>query len=124
MSSPKARELRKNMTDAERQLWARLRRKQINGHRFRRQVPIGPYFADFACFSARLVVEVDGTQHDLESAYEQARTARLERDGFHVLRYWNEDVLKATDEVVEDIWRHLAARCAPHPNPPPQGGRE
>ena len=110
MSSPKARELRMNMTDAERRLWARLRRKQVNGHRFRRQVPIGPYFADFACFSARLVVEVDGTQHDLESAYEQARTARLERGGFHVLRYWNEDVLKATDEVVEDICRHLAAR--------------
>ncbi len=89
----RARRLRDEMTDAERRLWLRLRRKQVEGHRFRRQVVLGPYIADFVCLSARVVVEVD---------------AWLEADGSRVLRYGNHDVLARTDDVVEDIWRHLA----------------
>ncbi len=98
------------MTDAERRLWSRLRRKQLHGYRFRRQVPIGRYIADFVCFSARVVIEVDGSHHDLGSAYELRRTARLERDGYLVLRYDNLYVLQETDTVLEDIRRNLAAR--------------
>ncbi len=104
----RARRLRDEMTDAERRLWLRLRRKQVEGHRFRRQVVLGPYIADFVCLSARVVVEVDGFQHSPEDDYEQRRTAWLEADGFRVLRYGNHDVLARTDDVVEDIWRHLA----------------
>jgi len=95
------------MTDAERRLWHRLRRKRINGHRFRRQVPLGAYVADFVCLSARLIIEVDGLQHDVDDAYEARRTEWLERDGFRIVRYGNREVLLETDRVVEDVWRNL-----------------
>ena len=112
------------MTDAERRLWARLRLKRLDGHRFRRQVPIGPYIADFACLAARLIIEVDGSQHSVEDRYEARRTEWLVGRGYSVLRYGNREVLLETDRVVEDIWRQLGARCGtPLPNPPPQGGR-
>jgi very-short-patch-repair endonuclease len=96
------------MTDAERRLWARLRRKQVKGHRFRRQVSLWPYVADFVCLSACLIVEVDGAQHDADDVHERRRTERLQNDGFRILRYGNHDVLRETDRVVEDIWRHLS----------------
>ena len=98
------------MTDAERRLWARLRRKQIDGHRFRRQVPIDPYIADFACLAANLIVEVDGSQHDPNARYEARRTEWFEARGYRLLRYGNRDVLTETDSIVEDIGRHLTAR--------------
>jgi very-short-patch-repair endonuclease len=124
MPSVIARRLRASMTDAERRLWARLRRKQVAGHRFRRQVPIGRYVADFACLSANLIVEVDGAQHDIDDVKEIARTDWLEGRGYRVLRYGNRDVLIETNRVVEDIWRQLGSRLdTPHPDPPPQGGR-
>jgi very-short-patch-repair endonuclease len=82
-----ARHLRANMTDAERRLWARLRLKRLGGHRFRRQVPIGPYIADFACLAARLIVEVDGIHHSVEDPHETRRTMWLEDRGYRVLRY-------------------------------------
>jgi very-short-patch-repair endonuclease len=110
MTAEFARRLRINMTDAERRLWARLRRKQLRGHRFRRQVALGPYVADFVCLSARLVVEVDGAQHDVDDVYERRRTQWLQNDGFRILRYGNRDVLMETDRVVEDIWRHLGGQ--------------
>ena len=124
MPSLVASRLRTNMTDAERRLWARLRRKQIASHRFRRQVPIGRYVVDFACLSANLVVEVDGAQHDVDDINEITRTHWLESKGYRVLRYGNRDVLLETDRVIEDIWRQLSVRVdTPHPDPPPQGGR-
>ena len=103
MASTKARQLRGKPTDAERRLWTRLRCRQIDGHRFRRKAPIGPYVADFICLSARLVVEVDGGQHALETDRDAARTRWLEGEGFRVIRFWNNDVLGNTDGVVESI---------------------
>src|SRR5260221_124580 len=88
-----ARRLRQNRTDAERALWARLRRKQLDGARFRQQVPLGPYVVDFLCFERRLIVEVDGGQHSLAMPADQARTAWLEERGFRLIRFWNHDVL-------------------------------
>ncbi len=119
MPSPVARRLRKNPTDAETHLWSRLRRKQIDGFRFRRQVPLGAYVADFVCFEARLIVEADGGQH-AERAADKTRTAWLEAQGFKVLRLWNNDVLGNTDGVVAAI-RSALARHPPHAmHPPPQ----
>lgn len=104
MSVRRARELRGSPTDAESKLWSRLRRRQLDGHRFRRQVPLGPYVIDFACFDVRLIVEVDGGQHAKETAIrDAARTAWLEGEGFRVLRFWNNEVLGNIDGVIETI---------------------
>ena len=109
MSIERARELRKNLTDAERKLWKYLRRKQIEGHRFRRQVPIGPYYVDFLCLERRLVIEVDGGQHADRQAEDAKRTAWLESQGFRVLRCWNNEVLQNFEGVVEAILLALRA---------------
>jgi very-short-patch-repair endonuclease len=99
MASPGARQLRSNPTEAEKRLWSKLRLKQIGGHRFRRQAPIGPYVADFACLAQRLIIEVDGGQHDSRATQDDARTAWLERQGFRVLRFWNNEVLGNVEGV-------------------------
>ena len=91
------------MTDAELRLWTRLRVEQIDGYRFRRQVPIGPYVVDFACLKARLVIEVDGGQHVQAKEQDDKRTAWLASQGFRVLRFWDNDVLTQTDGVLEAI---------------------
>ena len=122
MASLTARRLRKNLTDAEQRLWAQLRRKQIGTHRFRRQVPLGSYVADFVCLSARLIIEVDGRQHAERIAEDQERTAWLESQNFRVLRFWNNEVFENIDGVLQRIVEAL--EDPPHPNPPPQGGRE
>ena len=122
MASTRARELRKNATDAERKLWWKLRYHQLDGYRFRRQVPIGQYIVDFACLSHRLLVELDGSQHGERIAYDQARTRRLESRGSRVVRFWNGDVVRDIDSVLETIYRALSD--TPHPDPPPQGGRD
>jgi very-short-patch-repair endonuclease len=98
-----ARTLRSAMTEAERLLWSRLRRRQVGGFRFRRQVPVGGYICDFICPQARLVLELDGSQHFERSDYDERRTAFLERRGYRVLRFWNIDVLKHVDQVLEAI---------------------
>jgi len=103
MSTQRARHLRRNATDAERVLWNRLRRNQLNGHHFRRQVPIGAFVADFTCASKKLIVEVDGGQHAERAAADAIRTRYLEKEGYRVLRFWNNDVLCNTDGVVETI---------------------
>jgi very-short-patch-repair endonuclease len=101
----RARDLRTNATDAESKLWSVVRRKQISGLRFRRQFILGPYFVDFVCLPARLVVEVDGNQHfdDEQREHDRRRTAWLERAGFRVLRFLNVDVLKNCDDVIRVI---------------------
>jgi very-short-patch-repair endonuclease len=81
------------MTDAERKLWQALRKRQLLGMKFRRQVPIGRYFVDFVCFEKKLVIEVDGSQHKELFEYDGKRTAWLNSRGFKVLRLWNNDVL-------------------------------
>jgi adenine-specific DNA-methyltransferase len=87
MTSSRVRQLRRNLTQAERLLWTRLRDRQLAGHKFRRQVAIGPFIGDFVCFDARLIVELDGGQHGQEwhLRHDEARTAWLEGKGFRVL---------------------------------------
>ena len=123
MASENARRLRSNMTEAEKRLWSVLRYRQLDAHRFRRQVPIGAYIVDFACLEKRLLIEIDGGQHEEQTRRDAARTSWLERRGYHVLRFWNNDVLSNLDGVVSIIRETLSA-LTPHPNPPPQGGRE
>jgi very-short-patch-repair endonuclease len=103
--TPLARTLRRNATAAERRLWQGLRRKQVEGFRFRRQVILGGFIADFACFEARVVVEVDGATHsaDEEIVRDGARSAALAAEGFDILRFTNEDVYRNLDGVLETI---------------------
>ncbi|HEX4097083.1 MAG TPA: DUF559 domain-containing protein [Caulobacteraceae bacterium] len=88
---------------AEARLWLSLRNRKLDGFKFRRQVPIDRYFADFACLEAKLVVELDGGQHAEALAYDAGRTAVLENAGFHVLRFWNRAVLTEIDGVLHEI---------------------
>ena len=102
MANERARTLRKNQTDAERMLWRALRAKQVQGCRFRRQHSIGPYIADFICLERKLIVELDGGQHGLpgEAARDAPRDAWLQERGYHVARFWNEDVYKNLNGVL------------------------
>ena len=101
----RARKLRKTMTHAEIRLWAALRGKALANCKFRRQAPIGRYIVDFICHSANTIVEVDGGQHDEEKhmGYDQTRTVWLENQGFHVLRFWNNEVFENLEGVLEVI---------------------
>ncbi|WP_070156358.1 endonuclease domain-containing protein [Sphingobium phenoxybenzoativorans] len=101
-SVDRAKGLRPNATDAEKRLWSALR-QQLGEAKFRRQVPLGPCFADFLSFSAKLIVEVDGGQHVERFEQDAARTRYLESQGYRVLRVWNHDVMENTDGVVETI---------------------
>jgi very-short-patch-repair endonuclease len=115
------------MTDAERAMWRYLRLRQLDGHKFRRQVRIGPYIADFACLRAQIVVEVDGGQHADARAYDSRRDDFMRGQGYRILRFWNNDVLSN----MEGVWEVIAAEfkkqvsCGgtPHPDLPPQGGK-
>ena len=106
-----AQRLRHEMTDAERKLWSALRNRQLDGAKFRRQQPIGPFIADFVCQERRLIIEADGGQH-AENADDTLRTAFLENKGYRVLRFWNHDILSNLDGVTDLI---LAALSTPHP---------
>lgn len=118
----RARNLRRNMTDAERALWYRLRNRALGGHRFRRQHEIGPYIADFIYKNAMLVLEIDGGQHGDQQEYDARRTVFLQSQGYRVLRFWNNDVLTDIESVLEVVVGALAS-VAPHPNPLPKGER-
>jgi very-short-patch-repair endonuclease len=120
MSRDRARELRKNLTDTERFVWDKLRHRQLGGHKFRRQVSLGPYIADLVCLERRLIVELDGGQHAEREEEDARRTQWLEGQGFTVIRFWNHEALQEWDAIEQAIWEHLAGRT-PHPNPPPQG---
>jgi very-short-patch-repair endonuclease len=111
-----ARERRKTSTDAERLMWTALRDKQLNGFSFKRQVPIGPFIADFACHSVKLVVEIDGGLHfsDVGERADALRTAAIEARGFRVIRFSNADVMSNRDGVLQSIAAELAA-SAPTP---------
>jgi very-short-patch-repair endonuclease len=105
----RARELRRNSTDAERRLWRALRSK-LPQYKWRRQMPVGPYFADFACFAEKLIIEIDGGQHASAQLYDDRRTRFIEAQGFRVLRFWNNDAMSNTDGVVQQIALSLRAR--------------
>jgi len=110
LSTEIARRLRGNPTEAEKRLWSRLRRRQLDGFYIRRQAAIGKYVVDFVCFEPKLVVEVDGGQHLELAARDAQRTAWLETQGYQVIRFWNNDVLENTDGVVETILENLRRR--------------
>ena len=101
-----ARQLRKNSTDAERLLWFHLRARRMNSLKFRRQQPIGPYIVDFICFEKKLIIEVDGGQHNENKNKDMTRTQWLNNQGYQVIRFWNHEVLQNSIDVLEEIWRH------------------
>jgi len=118
-----ARGLRRRQTDAERRLWARLRDRRLLGVKFARQVPIGPYVVDFCGREQKLVVELDGGQHAIRTAYDAKRTAFLEEQGYRVLRFWDDDALGNTDGMLERIAQTLSPTdTLPSPRPSPQRG--
>src|SRR6266478_129705 len=117
----RGRSLRQNMTEAEWRLWQILRSHQIRGHKFRRQVPIGRYIADFVCHEARLIVEVDGGQHDRSSPQEAERNGFLQNEGYRILRFWNNEVLANLDGVHQAIVGELRG-ITPTQTLPHQGG--
>jgi very-short-patch-repair endonuclease len=117
----RARQLRGTPTDAELKLWQRIRKKQLPGHRFRRQVPLGSYVVDFACIERSLIVEVDGGQHSLQQKRDEKRTAWLEAHGSRVVRFWNNEVLGNIEGVLERLALELGADAALFPPPPPAG---
>jgi very-short-patch-repair endonuclease len=107
--STRARALRRALTDSERRLWFRLNNRQLGGHKFVRQEPIGPYIADFVCRRQKVVVELDGSQH-IESGSDRVRDAFLASHGYRVLRFWNEEVRSNTTCVLETILAVLDGR--------------
>ena len=110
--------LRKGMTDAERRLWQYLRAGRLEGMKFRRQHPVPPYIVDFCCVEAGLVVELDGSQHS--PAADAARTRYLQSQGWRVVRFWDNDVLREVEVVVAAIW-DFTSRPALSPTPLPPG---
>lgn len=106
----KARELRKNKTDAERILWQHLRNRQLLGLKFRRQRPLGNYIVDFACQSLKVIVELDGSQHMDNVIYDDERTKYLSSLGYLVIRFWNNEVLSQTTSVLEALTLALSQR--------------
>ena len=106
----------RNMSDAEGALWKRLRGCQLHGCKFRRQHPFGDFILDFVCLEVKLVIEIDGGQHN-ESAHDLVRDQMLENAGFRVMRFWNNQVLNEIESVVESIWLELR-RLNPSPSQP------
>jgi len=113
VSTSRARALRAGMTDAERRLWFALRDRRFANFKFRRQVPVGPFIADFICYTARVVVEVDGGQH-ADSSTDERRDRWFAANDFMVLRFWNNDVLSNLEGVLTSILDTLRERT-PHP---------
>jgi very-short-patch-repair endonuclease len=121
-----AKSFRQRQTDAENLLWNQLRDRKLNGVKFRRQHCIGKYIVDFACLKNKLIVEIDGGQHNspIKKADDEQRTAWLEAEGYNVLRYWNNDVQENLEGVIENISDYLLLKKHPHPNPLPSRERE
>jgi very-short-patch-repair endonuclease len=112
------RTLRCNMTNAERKVWSILRGRQIDGFKFRRQHPFENYILDFVCLEEKIVIEVDGGQHQERLTEDSIRTKTLEHAGFRVLRFWNHEVLQHPEAVAEKIWQEVTGQTThPHPNP-------
>ena len=102
-----ARKLRRDSTDAERTFWKYLRAHRMAGYKFRRQYVIEPYIVDFICLEKRLIVEADGGQHLEQESDDRARAEYLESLDYRVLRFWNHDILRDTQVVLETIRTHL-----------------
>jgi very-short-patch-repair endonuclease len=118
---PRARKLRRDVTEAEKKLWRVLRIVPMGGSHFRRQAPIGPYFADFACHTQRIVIELDGGQHEeaTQAKRDGNRDEYMKANGYRVLRFWNNDVMKNLDGVLQVIVEAFSALTPPTPDPSP-----
>jgi very-short-patch-repair endonuclease len=103
----RARQLRQNMTEAERTLWHRIRSRQLSNTKFRRQFIVGTYIVDFICLEHRLIIEIDGGQHAQNKSYDDSRSEYLSQQGFMVLRFWNHEVLSDMEAVLEVILNNL-----------------
>ena len=108
MPTPCARQLRTDMTDAERRLWSLVRNRRLDGHKFRRQHPIGPFIADFACVERMLIIEADGGQH-ADNPDDQRRTDWLQDQGWRLVRFWNNDILRNAEGVAAAILQSLGS---------------
>jgi very-short-patch-repair endonuclease len=133
MAMVTARRLRANQTDVEKRLWSRLRNRGLMGLKFRRQVPLGDFVADFVCADHALVIELDGGQHASSEAEDDRRTAWLESRGWRTVRFWNNEV----NENIDGVLMVIAGACGvdldesrpgvdrrPHPDPLPKGEGE
>lgn len=114
-ATSRARALRQNDTEPEYRLWGELRNRRLNGYKFARQIPIGPYYVDFVCRDARLAIELDGGQHS-GSRRDVVRDTYLVAQGYSVLRFWNDEVLKERRAVLETILAALDGRLSPSPD--------
>jgi very-short-patch-repair endonuclease len=117
-----AKMLRTNQTNEERKVWQALRASRLMNFKFRRQVPIDDFIVDFVCFEQKLIIEIDGGQH-LDNKKDLVRDAKLKALGYRVLRFWNNEITKNFDGVMEVILQQLQTK-SPLPNPLPQGERE
>jgi very-short-patch-repair endonuclease len=117
-----ARRLRKNSTDAERLIWGHLRNRNLEGIKFRRQQPLGPYIVDFVSIEKKLVIELDGGQHSTNKAFDEDRDHFINSEGYRVLRFWNNELLQNTEGVLERI-RQEILKDTPSPRPSPPLGR-
>lgn len=115
-NTARAKELRNAATPAERALWRCLSGRKIGGWKFSRQMPVGPYFVDFLCREAQLIVELDGYSHDMRQAYDQRRDHCWAQNGYRVLRFTNGDVLSDIEGVVSAIEHSLALQPTPNPS--------
>ncbi len=114
------RTLRHNMTDAEKKIWRSLRGRQMEGLKFRRQHPFEGYILDFVCLEKKIVIELDGGQHQENKAEDEVRTKSLEKAGFRLLRFWNHEVLQHPAAVTEKIWQEISSKqdpSSPLPSP-------
>ena len=122
-NTTRAKELRNATTPAERTLWRCLSGRKIGGWKFSRQMPVGPYFADFLCREAQLIVELDGYSHDMRQAYDERRDLWLTENGYRVLRFTNSDVMTNIEGVVFEIERSLALLPTPNPSRKREGDK-
>ena len=116
----RARDLRRDGSRAERKVWELLRDRSIGRAKFRRQYPIGRYFADFACISQKLVIEIDDDHHAFQIEADARRTAAMEREGWHVMRFWANEVVQNPEGIWAEIEQVVGAR-PPHLASPPRG---
>jgi len=112
----KAQKLRTEATPAERQLWRYLSASKLDGYKFSRQIPVGPYVGDFVCRQLKFIVELDGFSHETSVKRDEYRTKYLEQEGYHVIRFLNEDVFKNLDGVLTVISEALKALPTPNPS--------
>ena len=112
-----ARSLRRDQTDAEKKLWRCLRSRRFQGFKFRRQQPLGSYIADFCSFERKIVIELDGGQHNQELEKDELRTKYLQKAGFRVVRIWNDEFLTDAESSLEYIFQRLNVSPSPQPSP-------